>query len=458
MNKLAVVILAAGQGTRMRSKLPKALHTIAGQPMIQYVLNAVTGFCEGKAVLVVGYGADLVRQKLGDAVSYVLQEQQLGTGHAVLQAREELEGHAYTVLVLYGDMPLLSSATLRSLIRAHETHAAPITMLTCVHDDAMGFGRILRDIEGHVLAIVEESQATPEQLAIKELNCGIYCFHAAWLWEHLTRLRPSPKGEYYLTDLVSMAIAEGHPVEAIVVDDPLETLGINDRLHLARAESVVRQRIREELMRSGVTIIDPASTYVDAAVDVGQDSTIYPNTHLQGSTHIGVNCLIGPNTIIRNSTIGDKCRLEASVIEDTVIEDEVSVGPFSHLRQGTHLAAGVHIGNFGEVKNSYLGPGVKVGHFSYVGDATVGANVNIGAGTVTCNYDGVKKHPTVIEEGAFIGSDAMLVAPVRIGARARIGAGAVVTHDVPPDSTAYGVPARVKQKDEDEKSEPSASS
>jgi len=452
MGKLAVVILAAGQGTRMNSRLPKVLHTIAGRPMIRYVLDAVAGLGEGKAILVVGYGADLIRHELGDAVTYVLQGQQLGTGHAVLQTREKLEGRADTILVLYGDMPLLSAATLRNLVHAHATRATPIAMLTCVHDDAMGFGRILRDKEGHALGIVEENQATPEQLAIKELNPGVYCFDAAWLWEHLPCLPLSPKGEYYLTDLVSMAVGEGHPIETIIVADPLETLGINDRLHLARVESVVRQRIREELMLSGVTIVDPASTYVDATVAVGQDTIIYPNTHLQGSTHIGENCLVGPNTIVRNSSIGDDCRLEASVIEEAVIENEVSVGPFAHLRKGAHLAEGVHMGNFGEIKNSYLGPGVKMGHFSYIGDATVGANVNIGAGTITCNYDGVNKYPTVIEEGAFIGSDAMLVAPVRIGARARIGAGAVVTHDVPPDSTAYGVPARVKQKGEDKES------
>jgi bifunctional UDP-N-acetylglucosamine pyrophosphorylase/glucosamine-1-phosphate N-acetyltransferase len=450
MGRLAVVILAAGEGTRMKSRLPKVLHPVAGRPMIQYALDGVAELVEEKPVLVVGFGAGLIRQELGDAVTYVLQEEQLGTGHAVLQTREELEGRADAILVLYGDMPLLSPVTLRSLVDAHETGSRVITMLTCIQEDAMGFGRILRDEGGHVLGIVEEHDASPEQLAIKELNCGIYCFDAAWLWEHVPQLALSPKGEYYLTDLVHVAVAEGRAVEAIVVDDPLETLGINDRLHLARVEGVMRQLIREALMCSGVTIIDPAATYIDADVEVGQDTIIYPNTHLLGSTRIGMNSLIGPNTIVRNSSIGDGCRLEASVIEDAIIENNVSVGPFAHLRKGAHLAEGVHMGNFGEVKNSYLGPGVKMGHFSYVGDATVGADVNIGAGTVTCNYDGVKKHPTVIEEGAFIGSDAMLVAPIRIGARARIGAGAVVTHDVPPDSTAYGVPARVRKARDEE--------
>ncbi|MGC8786513.1 MAG: bifunctional UDP-N-acetylglucosamine diphosphorylase/glucosamine-1-phosphate N-acetyltransferase GlmU [Anaerolineae bacterium] len=455
MNKLAVVILAAGQGTRMKSKLPKVLHPIAGQPMVKYVLDAVAALGEEKPVLVVGYGADLVRQALDDAVTYILQEQQLGTGHAVLQAREELEGRAETILVLYGDMPLLSGATLHSLVQAHKANLNPITMLTCVHEEAMGFGRILRDAQGRVIGIVEESQATPEQLAIRELNPGVYCFDAAWLWAHLPRLPRSPKGEYYLTDLVGMAVAEGHFVEAIRVADPLETLGVNDRLHLARVEGVVRQRIREHCMRAGVTLVDPSSTYIDATVQVGQDTVIYPNTYLQGDTCIGMNCLIGPNTIIRDSQIGNDCRIEASVLEGATVENKVSIGPFAHLRQGAHLAEGVHMGNFGEVKASYLGPGVKMGHFSYIGDATIGADVNIGAGTVTCNFDGIKKHRTVIEEGAFIGSDTMLVAPVRVGARARIGAGSVVTHDVPPDSTAYGVPARVRSKTADEQSNPS---
>ncbi len=450
MHRLGVVILAAGQGTRMRSRLPKVLHTIAGRPMIQYTLDAVKDLSEDKPVLVIGHAAEAVREALGDAVTYVVQEPQLGTGHAVLQTRERLEGQADHVLALYGDMPLLSSATLHSLLGTYESHAAPITMLTCIYEDAMGFGRVLRDQEGRVLGIVEEAQATPQQLAIKELNCGIYCFDAAWLWEHLPRLPLSPKGEYYLTDLAGMAVAEGQAVEAIIVENPLETLGVNDRVHLARVEGVVRQRIREQLMRSGVTIVDPASIYIEAGVSVGQDTILQPNTHLQGDTRIGANCEIGPNTIVRDSSIGDDCRVEASVVEGAVIENRVSVGPFAHLRAGAHLAEGVHMGNFGEVKNSYLGPGTKMGHFSYVGDTTVGPNVNIGCGTVTCNYDGKRKQKTVIEEGAFIGSGTMLVAPVKIGARAVIGAGAVVTHDIPPDSTAFGVPARVKPKSGDE--------
>jgi bifunctional UDP-N-acetylglucosamine pyrophosphorylase/glucosamine-1-phosphate N-acetyltransferase len=445
MSGLEVVILAAGQGTRMKSKLPKVLHLIAGRPMVSYVLDAVAGLGDHKPVLVVGHGAEPVQRTVGEAATYVVQEEQLGTGHAVLQARSALEGHANTVLVLYADMPLLSPDTLHSLVETHRAHAGPITMLTCIHDDAMGFGRILRNAQGEVIGIVEESQATPEQLAIKELNPGVYCFNGEWLWDHLPRLPLTPKGEYYLTDLIQMAITEGQGVEALVAHDPLETLGVNDRVHLARVESVIRQRVREGLMRAGVTMTDPDSAFIDALVEVGQDTVIYPNTHLQGRTRIGADCQIGPNTIVRDSSVGDHCRLLVAVIEEAVIENGVSIGPFAHLRKGAHLADGVHMGNFGEVKNSYLGPGVKMGHFSYLGDATIGRDANIGAGTITCNFDGVRKQETVIEEDAFIGSDTMLVAPVKVGARSRTAAGSVVTHDVPPDATVMGVPARVKK-------------
>ncbi len=440
----SIVILAAGQGTRMKSRIPKVLHPIAGQPMVRYVVDTASQLSSEKPVLVVGHGADLVRQELGDNVIYVEQKEQLGTGHALLQARPLLEGKNELVLVLCADMPLLSSETLRNLVELHLKGEGPITLLTVYADDPMGFGRILRDEAGHVVGIVEEAVATEEQKKIRELNCGTYCFDDDWLWPHLPRLPLSPKGEYYLTDLVSIAIEEGRRVEALRLDDPTEALGINNRLHLARAEAVMRRRINERWMLEGVTMVDPSSIFIDAAVHIGQDTVIYPHTHLQGKTKIGTDCRLGPNTIIRDSTIGDRCVIRASVVEGAVLEDDVDVGPFSHLRTGAYLAKGVHVGNFGEVKNSYLGPGTKMGHFSYIGDATVGKNVNIGAGTITCNYDGVRKNPTVIEDGAFIGSDTMLVAPVRIGARAKIGAGAVVTHDIPPDSLAYGVPARVK--------------
>lgn len=444
--RLGIVILAAGQGTRMKSRLPKVLHPVAGRPMVLYSLDAVSGWGESTPVLVVGHGADQVRALLGDRVVYAIQEPQLGTAHAVLQARQALEGRCDTVLVLYADMPLLRGATLRSLVTAHAGQHDPVTMLTCVRGDSMGFGRVLRDSAGSVAAIVEEAHATPEQLAVKELNPGVYCFDAAWLWKHLSQLAPSPKGEYYLTDLVAVAVSEGHRVRGILMPDSVEAFGINTRVHLSYAEAVARQRIREALMLSGVTIVDPASTYIDAGVAVGQDTVLYPNTHLLGSTHIGEDCHIGPNSLLRDTIVGDRCHLLATVAEEAQLENDVSVGPFAHLRKGAYLASGVHMGNFGEVKNSRLGPGTKMGHFSYLGDAQVGPDVNIGAGTITCNFDGVQKQATIIDEGAFIGSDTMLVAPVKVGKGAKTGAGSVVTHDVEPGSVVYGVPARPRKR------------
>ena len=443
---LSIVILAAGQGTRMKSKTPKVLHPLAGQPMVQYVINAASQLSSERPVLVVGHGAEQVRQALGDRVTYVEQKEQLGTGHALLQARPLLEGRSDAVLVLCGDMPLLSAATLKHLVELHRQGEGPITLLTVCADDPRGFGRILRDETGQVVGIVEEAVATEEQKKIRELNCGTYCFDDRWLWPHLPQLPLSPKGEYYLTDLVAMAVKEGHTVRALTVEDATEVLGINNRLHLAQAEAILRRRINERWMLEGVTIVDPPSTFIDAQVQIGQDTVIYPHTHLQGETRIGCDCRIGPNTIVRDSTIGDRCVIQASVVEGALLEDDVDVGPFSHLRRGAHLARGVHVGNFGEVKNSYLGPGTKMGHFSYLGDTEVGAGANIGAGTITCNYDGVHKHKTVIEEDAFIGSGSMLVAPVRVGKGATTGAGSVVTHDVPAGAVAYGTPARVRSE------------
>ncbi len=451
MATTAAVILAAGQGTRLKSKIPKVLHLIAGRPMIDYVIATARELKLIATVVVVGHGADQVRRALGDRVAYAVQSPQLGTGHAVLQTQSVLEGKSDAVLVLYGDMPLLSTEVLRNLVRMYEQQDATIAMLTCIRQEAMGFGRVVRGEEDRVLEIVEESQASPRQLEIRELNLGVYCFSSSWLWSNLPRLTASPKGEYYLTDLVALASDQGRRVEAIVVEDPVQVLGINDRVHLAAAERAVRTRIAESLMRGGVTIVDPHTTYVDAEVVVGADTVIRPNTHLYGQTHIGTDCIIGPNTMVRDSAIGDDCHVQFSVVEEAVLEDHVSVGPFAHLRKGAHLAEGVHMGNFGEVKNSSLGAGSKMGHFSYLGDAQVGKDVNIGAGTVTCNFDGHAKHQTVIEDGAFIGSDTMLRAPVRVGKRARTGAGSVVTHDVPDDVTVIGAPARPTKKTKDTK-------
>jgi bifunctional UDP-N-acetylglucosamine pyrophosphorylase/glucosamine-1-phosphate N-acetyltransferase len=439
---LDVVILAAGQGTRMKSRLAKVLHPLAGKPFVLYSVEAGHTVSQRPPVLVVGHEGDAVREVVGDGARYVLQAEQLGTGHAVAQARELLEGQTRHVIVLYADMPLLRGETLQALYEAQQAHDGPFSMLTLVTDTPRGFGRIVRGKDGSVRAIVEQAQATPEQLAIPEVNVGIYCFDAGWLWSHLDHIPLSPKGEYYLTDLVAIAVEEGEAVNALVMDDPDEAIGINTRVHLSEAEAALRRRVNRELMLSGVTIVDPASTYVHPTVRVGRDTVLRPNTHLWGETVIGEECVIGPNTIICDSTVGDRCEIEASVVEYATLEDDVDVGPFGHLRKGAYLESGVHMGNFGEVKNSRLRRGAKMGHFSYVGDADIGEETNIGAGTITCNYDGVKKHKTVTGRRVFIGSDTMLVAPVTLGDGARTGAGSVVTRDVPPDGLVFGVPAR----------------
>ena len=442
----AGLLLAAGQGTRMKSKLPKVLHPILGRPMILYAIESLQQATGSKPVVVIGHGAELIRQSIGEQVEWVLQQPQLGTGHAVQQAQGLLQGRADQVLVTTADMPLMRTETLRRLLEVQSVNPGPITMLTLIAPDARGFGRIVRDAGGRVAAIVEEAQATPEQLAIHELNASAYCFNATWLWEALPRIPLSPKGEYYLTDLVGLAVGDGLAVEAIVVEDTQETIGINTRVHLAEAEGIMRQRINRAWMEQGVSMVEPSATYIEPGVQIGRDTIIWPNTYLHGVTRIGEDCIVGPDAIVRDCQIGDGCKIVASVLEGAVLEDEVEIGPYSHLRKGAHLAQGVHLGNFGEVKESYIGPRSKMGHFSYIGDTKIGADVNIGAGTVTCNYDGVRKNPTEIGDGAFIGSDTMLVAPVKVGDRAQTGAGAVVTKDVAPGTLVVGMPARAIRK------------
>lgn len=443
MTKITAVLLAAGQGTRMKSDLPKVLHPVCGRPMALYGLDAARQASTETPVLVVGVGAEEVRKTIGENARYVIQETQLGTGHAVLQAENLLKDQTDLLLVTYADMPLLRGETLRKLVETQQANPGPISMLTVIYDDPRGFGRVIRKTDGTVAEIVEEYIATPEQLAVKELNVGAYCFRADWLWDALHRIPMSKKGEYYLTDTVELAVQDGLPVQAIVLEDLAETIGVNTRIHLSEAEAAMRRRINEMHMLNGVTITDPASTYIEPGVTIGADTVIWPNTYIQGETSIGQACSIGPNTHIRASKIGDRCKVFMSVMEGALLENDVDMGPFARLRKGAHLRDHVHMGNFGEVKDSTLGPGVKMGHFSYIGNAQIGPEVNIGAGTITCNYDGEKKHPTEIGEGAFIGSDTMLVAPVKVGEHARTGAGAVVTRDIPPDSLAVGVPARV---------------
>lgn len=443
---ISSVILAAGHGTRMKSVMSKVLHPLGGRPLIWHSLEAAARAAGSTPIIVIGHEGEAVQRAVGTAGVFVTQNPQLGTGHAVMQAASVLKGKSDYVLVTYADMPLLTQETLSALIQEHLGSSSAITMLTIFEDDPRGFGRVVRNESGSVLAIVEEAQATPEQLAIKELNASVYCFTANWMWDALERIPLSPKGEYYLTDLVEIARQDGLEVSALVLEDSREAIGINNRVHLAEAEAILRERINQHWMLEGVTLIDPSTTYIEPEVTIGRDTVLWPNTFLRGKTTIGENCKIGPNTIIDGTRVGSGCTILSSVLEKAHLEDGVEMGPFAHLRKGAHLAEGVHMGNFGEVKNSYLGPGTKMGHFSYIGDATIGADVNIGAGTITCNYDGVNKHPTEIGQGAFIGSDTMLVAPLKIGEGARTGAGAVVTKNVADYTLAVGVPARSIKK------------
>ena len=444
--KVTSVLLAAGQGTRMKTLLPKVLHPVCGKPMLAYALEAACSVSTEQPVVIVGKDAQALNDYLGDSARCIVQDPPLGTGHAVQQAETSLLGKTDLVLVTYSDMPLLTHETLLKLVETQKKNPGPMTMLTVIAADPRGFGRVIRSPQGTVQAVIEEATATPEQLSIRELNVGAYCFSSDWLWEALRRIPISNKGEYYLTDTVGLAANSGLPIQALVSADLTEIIGINTRVHLAEAEAAMRMRINRAHMLAGVTIIDPAVTYIEPGVTIGQDSVIWPNTYLRGKTSIGGSCTIGPNTIVEDTNIGNNCQILAAVIEKAVVDDEVSVGPFAHLRKGAHLCKGVHMGNFGEVKDSTLGPGTKMGHFSYIGNATIGQQVNIGAGTITCNYDGVHKNPTEIGEGAFIGSDTMLVAPVKVGAHAKTGAGAVVTKDVEADTLVVGVPARPIRK------------
>lgn len=438
-------MLAAGKGTRMKSNLPKVLHPLRGLPIIEHALRAVIGATGQKPVVIVGHDAAAVRVAIGDRADCAMQTEQLGTGHAVMMAEAVLhDDPAAQVIVTAADMPLVRPETLQALVNEREQHRAAISLLSVVVSDPRGFGRVTRDASGNVTAIVEQVACTLEQLQITELNGAVYCIDATWLWGALRRIQPDPrKGEYFLTDLVEIAVAEGRTVRAIITSDVDECIGINTRVDLADADVALRRRINRAHMLNGVSVIDPASTYIDLDVTIGEDTTILPNTHLLGGTSIGANSVIGPNALLWNATIGSHCEIRQSLIEDAQVDDGADVGPFSHLRSGTHVCAGAHVGNFGEIKKSTLGPHSKMGHFSYLGDATVGENVNIGAGAITCNYDGAHKNPTTIGDGAFIGSDTLLVAPVEIGAGATTGAGAVVTRNVPPDTVAVGLPARV---------------
>ena len=435
------IILAAGKGTRMKSSTPKVLQTLAGREMVGLVSDTLnmSGF-EG-VLAVIPPDSPGIRRTLGSETAFVEQREPLGTGHAVYQAKHSLDGYEGNILVINGDAPLVTLGTLEKLKSAHEATQSHVTVLTSDIPYSSGLGRVMRDKYGKVASIVEEKELKSRELVKPyQANVGVYCFKLPWLWSILDSISWSSTGEIYLTDVIGLAYSSGCDIEEVELDDPAEGLGVNDGGDLAMAREAIRYRVNRKWLLEGVTIIEPA--YIDISVDIQPDTTIYPNTFVSGNSKIGRGCEIGPGSIVKDSCVADGCRIIQSVLDDAILEENVEIGPFSHLRAGSHIERDVHIGNFSEVKKSRLGRGTMMGHFSYIGDAWVGAEVNIGAGTVTCNFDGDNKNETIIEDGAFIGSDSMLVAPIRVGAGASTGAGSVVNKDVPAGAQVVGVPAR----------------
>lgn len=439
MAGLLTVVLAAGKGTRMKSVLPKVLHRVGGKSMLQHVLDAANEAGSEKNVVVVGFGGQTVKESIGAQAEFVLQEEQLGTGHAVMQAEQILKNFDGTVMVLCGDTPLLQGELLAKLYNEHKQAGAKATVLTAKMPDATGYGRIIRTASGTVRKIVEQKDASAEELLVDEVNSGIYCFERAALFESLAKLNcNNAQGEYYLTDVLEILNKENEKVWAVVADDYEQTLGINSRVQLAGAESILRRRKAKELMDNGVTIMDPASTFIDMQVTVGKDTIIYPFTWLEGNTSIGENCEIGPNSRFTDTTIGENVTAHFSYAHECEIADDVIMGPYVHLRPATKIAKGVKIGNFVEVKNSTVGEGSKLPHLSYIGDTDIGSGVNMGCGTITVNYDGKRKFRSTIEDDAFVGCNSNLVSPVTIGKGAYVGAGSTITKDVPPAALGIG--------------------
>ncbi|MDR3719354.1 MAG: bifunctional UDP-N-acetylglucosamine diphosphorylase/glucosamine-1-phosphate N-acetyltransferase GlmU [Bryobacteraceae bacterium] len=439
---ISVVILAAGLGTRMKSRLAKVLHRAGGACLLDHVIEAAKGIATpGRIVAVIGHQAERVRAEVAHhGIQFQIQTEQKGTGHALAVCAGIPALATGRVVVVCGDSPLLRAETLRNLVRMHAESGCAATLLTTFLDDPHGYGRILRDDAGHVSAIVEEKAASEAQKTIREINSGMYCFEAALLWKHLATLTPNPaSGEIYLTDVVESLRAGGQATSACVVDDPGEVLGINSRVDLATVDAIFRSRKARELMLSGVTIEQPASVVIDQQVSIGQDTIVEPFTRILGQTRIGAECRIGAGAILRNATLSDGVEiLPYSVIEDSSLEAGAHAGPFAKLRLNSVVEENAHVGNFVELKNTRLGAGAKAMHLAYLGDATIGKKTNIGAGTITCNYDGVKKHRTNVGDGSFIGSNSTLVAPLDVGQGAYVAAGSVITDAVPEDALALG--------------------
>ncbi|HLO25469.1 MAG TPA: bifunctional UDP-N-acetylglucosamine diphosphorylase/glucosamine-1-phosphate N-acetyltransferase GlmU [Geobacteraceae bacterium] len=450
MKNISALVLAAGKGTRMKSGLVKVMHPLAGVPMVHWPVEAAREAGASKVVLVVGHQAENVQEFFAgqEDISFAVQEKQLGTGHAVACAAPILTGTGGTVLILCGDVPLIRPETLKGLLANHEAHGAAVTVLTTQMKNPYGYGRVVKREGGRVLRIVEEKDATEEEKDITEVNTGIYSVATEFLFKAVKSLKnDNAQGEYYLTDIIKIAVAQGKLCVSCQVSDSDEVMGINDRVQLAAAAAVVRRRINGDLMLAGVTIIDPTATYIEKGVAIGADSVIHPNVHISGKTSIGARCRVEPSAVIQGCQIGNDVTIKAgSVLTDSTLHDQVSVGPMAHLRPGTELMEHVKIGNFVETKKVVIGEGSKASHLTYLGDSTIGKNVNVGCGTITCNYDGVKKHRTVIGDDVFVGSDVQFVAPVTIGRNSLIAAGTTVTLDVPPDSLAIARTPQVNKE------------
>ncbi len=439
MTNTYAVVLAAGQGTRMKSDLYKVLHPVCGKAMVEHVIDNINRLGANRIVSIVGHGAEKVEETLGEKSEYVLQQEQLGTAHAVQQAEALLGRLEGTTIVVCGDTPLIRSETMRDLVEHHKASAAKATILTAIADNPLGYGRIIRAENGQVLRNVEQKDATPEEQKVNEINTGTYCFDNQALFEALKKVRnDNAQGEYYLPDVIGILQGEGAVVSAYATEDFSETLGINDRVVLAEAEQVMRARLAEQHMRNGVTVINPENTYISANAKIGRDTILQPGTMIEGDTVIGSGCTIGPNSQIVNSVIGDQTTINSSVVLESKIGAHTSVGPFAHIRPETNLGNHVRIGNFVEVKKSTFGEGSKAAHLSYIGDATIGSAVNFGCGTIVVNYDGKKKYVTTVEDEAFIGCNSNLIAPVTIGKGAYVAAGTTVSKDVPVDALAIG--------------------
>ncbi|KOO48230.1 bifunctional UDP-N-acetylglucosamine diphosphorylase/glucosamine-1-phosphate N-acetyltransferase GlmU [Viridibacillus arvi] len=447
MTNVYAVILAAGQGTRMKSKLYKVLHPVCGKPMVEHVVDHIQTLDVERIVTIVGYGAEKVKEQLGEKSEYVLQAEQLGTAHAVQQVEPilgELEG---TTIVICGDTPLIRPETMKALFEHHESNHAKATILTAIAEDPTGYGRILRSTDQQVAQIVEQKDATPEQRQVKEINTGTYCFDNKALFAALKLVKnDNAQGEYYLPDVIEILQKQGEVVAAYVTENFAETLGVNDRIALSQAEETMRARINEQHMRNGVTIINPNNTYISVDAQIGRDTVIQPGVIIEGASSIGEDCIIGPNSHIQNSRIGNRTTVHSSVVRESIIGEDTAVGPFAHIRPDSDLGDHVKIGNFVEVKKTKIDNGSKVSHLSYLGDAEVGTEVNIGCGTITVNYDGENKFKTVIEDNAFVGCNSNLVAPVTVGKGSYVAAGSTITKDIPADALAI---ARSRQENKD---------